>query len=156
MYCINCRASDHASWNRACPIYLKKEQEFRQRNPENNLPLFPTDDIRTWSNSPFTRLTEPRNPAALLGHSANNDEGAARHFGQIIFREQTSSQRGGRRSHQSRSSLGRHREKEGYSNSGRRSWADQTAEEGSRSKEKEADAARHNSEPPLFDPISYD
>jgi hypothetical protein len=47
--CVNCKSDDHASWSRACPSYIKRAAEFNERNPENLLTLFPTDDPWTWS-----------------------------------------------------------------------------------------------------------
>jgi hypothetical protein len=47
--CLSCKTADHASWSRECPVFLRKVDEFNERNPENLLPFFPTADPWTWS-----------------------------------------------------------------------------------------------------------
>ena len=47
--CVSCNTSDHASWSRSCPTFLKKSDEFNIRNPDNLLQYFPTADPWTWS-----------------------------------------------------------------------------------------------------------
>ncbi|KAF6761384.1 hypothetical protein DFP72DRAFT_781362, partial [Ephemerocybe angulata] len=36
--CISCRGSNHASWDRQCPEFIRRCYEYDQRNPENTLP----------------------------------------------------------------------------------------------------------------------
>ena len=47
--CISCKSDEHASWSRQCPTFLKRVAEFKERNPESQLPYFPTVDPWTWS-----------------------------------------------------------------------------------------------------------
>ena len=47
--CTSCNSSDHASWSRHCPTFLKKLDEYNARNPDNLLQFFPTDEPWTWS-----------------------------------------------------------------------------------------------------------
>jgi hypothetical protein len=47
--CASCNVRGHASWSRECPIFLRKTEEFNERNPENLLPFFPTVEPWTWS-----------------------------------------------------------------------------------------------------------
>ena len=49
--CISCREDTHASWNRRCPTFIRKIDEFNTRNPENALQFFPTSDAWTWTPS---------------------------------------------------------------------------------------------------------
>jgi hypothetical protein len=57
--CISCKSNEHASWSRECPTFLRKVEDFRERNPETALPFFPTEDHWTWSTS------SPTNPIPL-------------------------------------------------------------------------------------------
>ena len=47
--CVTCNTEDHASWSRACPTFLRKVDDYNERNPENLLPYYPTSDPWTWS-----------------------------------------------------------------------------------------------------------
>ena len=47
--CISCKYDDHASWSRLCPTFLRKSDEYNNRNPDNSLQYFPTADSWTWS-----------------------------------------------------------------------------------------------------------
>ena len=51
--------NDHASWNRACPTFLKKTEEVNSRNPENTLHFFPTTKSWTWTPSNQNSTPEP-------------------------------------------------------------------------------------------------
>ena len=43
-YCVSCKASTHASWDRSCPEFLRKCDEYSKFHPENSLIYFPTDE----------------------------------------------------------------------------------------------------------------
>ena len=60
--CVSCGSDDHASWNRACPTFLKKMDEFNIRNPDNSLQFFPTADSWTWT--PTIKTYTPRPPSS--------------------------------------------------------------------------------------------
>ena len=47
--CISCKTDDHASWSRDCPTFIKKLNDFNDRNPENTLQYIPTADPWTWT-----------------------------------------------------------------------------------------------------------
>ena len=49
--CVSCKSNDHASWSRTCPTFLRKLDEFNNRNPDNSLQYFPTADSWTWTAS---------------------------------------------------------------------------------------------------------
>ena len=57
--CVSCSSSDHASWSRACPTFLKKMVEFNTRNPDNSLQFFPTADPWTWTPTEKTYTPKP-------------------------------------------------------------------------------------------------
>jgi len=50
-YCVSCNASDHSSWSRSCPTYMRKVSDCDSRNPENLLQFFPTTEPWTWTTS---------------------------------------------------------------------------------------------------------
>ena len=47
--CVSCKVGGHASWSRECPTFIKKSNEFNERNPENTLQYIPTSDPWTWT-----------------------------------------------------------------------------------------------------------
>jgi hypothetical protein len=47
--CVSCKMEGHASWSRECPTFVKKSNEFNERNPENTLQYIPTSDPWTWT-----------------------------------------------------------------------------------------------------------
>jgi hypothetical protein len=59
--CVSCKTDDHASWSRECPTFVKKQNEFNDRNPENTLQYIPTADPWTWTASaqPSQPQTQP-------------------------------------------------------------------------------------------------
>ncbi|KAI0054301.1 hypothetical protein BV25DRAFT_1767095, partial [Artomyces pyxidatus] len=46
-YCVSCNSSDHSSWDRACPEFQKRCDQFNDRYPENNMRYFPTEEAWT-------------------------------------------------------------------------------------------------------------
>lgn len=53
--CVSCKSNEHASWSRQCPTFLRKVIDFKERNPESQLPFFPTTDHWTWSTDEANR-----------------------------------------------------------------------------------------------------
>lgn len=49
-YCVSCKANDHASWDRECPVFRRRCDQFDENFPENNLPYFPTGE--EWTLAP--------------------------------------------------------------------------------------------------------
>ena len=43
IHCASCNNNDHASWDRACPEFLRRCAIYDDRYPENNLVYFPTE-----------------------------------------------------------------------------------------------------------------
>jgi hypothetical protein len=64
--CVSCKANDHASWSRECPVFIKKLNDFNDRNPENALQYIPTSEPWTWTTS-----TNTRPPAQYSSMSVN-------------------------------------------------------------------------------------
>jgi hypothetical protein len=78
--CASCKSSDHASWDRGCPEFVKRLSDFNKRNPEKSLHFFPTTETWTWSasennvkstisrpseNTRYEPLGRPPRPAAM-------------------------------------------------------------------------------------------
>ena len=49
--CVSCKSDSHASWSRECPTFLRKAEDYNERNPDNLFPFFPTSDTWTWVGS---------------------------------------------------------------------------------------------------------
>ena len=61
-YCVSCRSDTHASWDRKCPEFLRKCDEYSNFHPENNLVYFPTDEDWTMTTRPFKIPLEDKFP----------------------------------------------------------------------------------------------
>ena len=53
--CVSCRVEGHVSWDRACPVFIRKCDELSERLTENHMPFFPT-------NEPWTQVSQPPRP----------------------------------------------------------------------------------------------
>ena len=51
-FCVACKVTDHASWDRACPEFQRKSTQFDKMHPENMLTYFPTDESWTLTARP--------------------------------------------------------------------------------------------------------
>jgi hypothetical protein len=49
--CVSCKTNNHASWSRECPVFIRKLNDFNDRNPENALQYIPTSEPWTWTAS---------------------------------------------------------------------------------------------------------
>jgi hypothetical protein len=47
LWCVTCERADHASWDRNCPEFNRRCCIMDERNPENSMPYFPTE--QEWS-----------------------------------------------------------------------------------------------------------
>ena len=43
-FCVSCRSNTHASWDRDCPEFRRRCDQFDENYPENNLPYFPSEE----------------------------------------------------------------------------------------------------------------
>ena len=50
--CTPCDTSGHASNDRTCPTFLRKCMEHDAKNPENQLPFYPSVEAWTWESTP--------------------------------------------------------------------------------------------------------
>jgi hypothetical protein len=62
-YCVSCRSDTHASWDRKCPEFIRKCDEYSGFHPENNLVYFPTDEDWTVTTRPYKVPFEDKFPA---------------------------------------------------------------------------------------------
>jgi hypothetical protein len=51
-YCAPCGNNSHASWDRQCPVFLRRCAEYDETHPENALKYFPTEE-------PWTKVIRP-------------------------------------------------------------------------------------------------
>jgi hypothetical protein len=51
-HCASCNTNSHASWDRQCPEFLKRCEQFDESHPENALKYFPTEE-------PWTKVIRP-------------------------------------------------------------------------------------------------
>jgi hypothetical protein len=62
--CVSCDKDGHASWSRTCPTFQKKKEDFNNRNPDNTLQFFPTNESWTWTSKPKEhQQSETGNPS---------------------------------------------------------------------------------------------
>jgi len=47
-HCVSCKKDDNCSWDRSCPTFIKKCEEYNKKHPENTLPYFPSVEPWTW------------------------------------------------------------------------------------------------------------
>ena len=71
--CISCNSNEHASWSRECPTFVRKQNEFNSRNPENTLQYIPTAEPWTWTTNTETTI-QPPPPAANKPYHSNQDK----------------------------------------------------------------------------------
>ena len=62
-FCVACKATDHASWDRMCPEFQRKSAHFDEMHPENALTYFPTDENWTLTARPDRIPLEERFPS---------------------------------------------------------------------------------------------
>ena len=69
LYCVSCAVSSHASWDRACPEFLKWCEIINERNPVNSMPFFPAEQDWTLAVRPSRIPLEERFPATFAVNS---------------------------------------------------------------------------------------
>ena len=58
-WCVSCQSDTHLSWDRDCPVFNKKADEFDLRNPDNALPYYPADEPWSWMDAPAPKTRTP-------------------------------------------------------------------------------------------------
>ena len=64
-YCISCKSDAHTSWDRNCPEFRRKCDEYSNFHPENNLIYFPTEEDWTLTARPGQIPFEDKFPTHL-------------------------------------------------------------------------------------------
>ena len=49
-HCVSCKSDEHASWDRTCPEFLRRCDQYDENYPENSLPYFPSEE--SWTLTP--------------------------------------------------------------------------------------------------------
>ena len=62
-FCVACKSTDHASWDRSCPEFQRKIVQFDEIHPENALTYFPTEENWTLTARPERIPLEDRFPS---------------------------------------------------------------------------------------------
>jgi len=65
LHCVSCGDNTHASWDRACPEFIKRCAILDERNPLNGMPFFPTVQDWTLASRPSRIPLEVRFPATF-------------------------------------------------------------------------------------------
>ena len=63
-HCVSCGSNAHASWDRACPDFIRRCAFIDERNPDNSMPFFPAEQEWTLVTRPSRVPYEERFPAA--------------------------------------------------------------------------------------------
>jgi hypothetical protein len=69
LWCVTCENTYHASWDRNCLKFNRRCFVMDERNPENSMPYFPTDQDWTQAIRPWRILLEERFPANFAVNS---------------------------------------------------------------------------------------
>jgi hypothetical protein len=83
--CASCNSNDHASWCRTCPTFIKKQEDFNVRNPDNSLQYFPSADSWTWTTNDKPQATLPPKITAPTAPPRSNPNPTQRqnNYGQV-------------------------------------------------------------------------
>ena len=68
-YCISCKDHLHASWDRGCPEFIRRRATCDERNPENEMPFFPTEQDWTLTTRPIRIPLDERFPQRFAVNS---------------------------------------------------------------------------------------
>ena len=69
LHCVSCGDNTHASWDRACPEFARRCAIMDERNPDNSMPFFPTEQDWTLVSRPNRIPLADRFPAAYAVNS---------------------------------------------------------------------------------------
>ena len=62
-YCVSCKSNSHASWDRDCPEFRRRCDQYDENFPENSLPYYPTEEAWTLSPRPGKLQRSEKFPA---------------------------------------------------------------------------------------------
>ena len=67
-HCVSCKSDEHASWDRECPVFRRRCDQFDENFPENNLPYFPTEEEWTLTPRPSKIQRADKFPDRYMVH----------------------------------------------------------------------------------------
>ena len=68
-HCVSCGSNSHASWDRACPDFIRRCAFIDERNPDNSMPFFPARQDWTLVTRPSRVPMAERFPTAYAVNS---------------------------------------------------------------------------------------
>ena len=78
MFCVSCKSNTHASWDRDCPEFCRRCDQFDENYPENNLPYFPSKESWTLTPRPNKLHRSEKYPSRYAVTPLQQPERAAR------------------------------------------------------------------------------
>ena len=69
LYCASCKTNAHASWDRACPEFVRRCANYSISHPENDMVYFPTEQDWTLTTRPHRIPQEERFPQRFAVNS---------------------------------------------------------------------------------------
>jgi hypothetical protein len=90
LFCVSCGDNSHASWDRHCPEFLRRCAIMDERNPQNAMPFYPSDQDWTLVTRPDRIPLDLRFPGKYAVNSL-----PITNRGQALQRPHTGSQRQG-------------------------------------------------------------
>lgn len=77
-FCVSCKSNTHASWDRDCPEFRRRCDQFDENYPENNLPYFPSEESWTLTPRPNKLHRSEKYPSRYAVTPLQQPERAAR------------------------------------------------------------------------------
>ena len=71
-YCSSCKDHSHTSWDRGCPEAIHRQATCDKRNPENEMPFFPTEQDWMLTMKPIRIPLDERFPQRFAVNSLPN------------------------------------------------------------------------------------
>ena len=77
-FCVSCKSNTHPSWDRDCPEFRRRCDQFDENYPENNLPYFPSEESWTLTSRPNKLHRTEKFPAKYAVEALRQTEQANR------------------------------------------------------------------------------
>ena len=72
VYCVTCKDASHPSWDRNCPEFIRRSAIYDEKNPENGLVFYPTEQDWTLTMRPQRIPLEERFPQRFAVNSLHH------------------------------------------------------------------------------------
>ena len=73
VFCVTCKSSSHPSWDRNCPEFVRRCAIYDEKNPENGLVFYPTDQDWSLTLRPQRIPLEERFPQRFAVNSLHHE-----------------------------------------------------------------------------------